>query len=91
GILVATRTHGDISKASGAVDLSIYGIISGLVQNAYHVTVHMEGFHRRRLVMQSVDIHPPNLWIMLAAAAVLCVGGIAAARVRIRAVEVVRG
>jgi hypothetical protein len=40
---------------------------------------------------QDLVVHPPSLWILLAVAAGLIILGIMAARMRIRAVEVVQG
>jgi hypothetical protein len=42
-------------------------------------------------VPEMVTVYPPSLWIMGGACAAVCVIGLAAARARIRAVEVVRG
>jgi len=84
------RYRGDMSQGILMQKMSIGGVISGLNQNIFGVTEHMAGFGRRNGFKQ-FDVPPPNLWIMIGLAVGLCVIGTVAARMRIRAVEVVTG
>ena len=83
--------HGNIQRGVLVRNLSLAGVISKLAQHAFHVTVHADTFNLRTHRMVIVDQHAPSLAILAAIAAVLVLLGIAAARTRIRAVEVVRG
>ncbi len=66
---------------------SIGGVISGVVWNIYGVVVRVPMRHRGPLDM--VDLHAPQLWVMLSAYLVLLVLGVLAAFWRVRAVEVI--
>jgi len=66
---------------------SVGGVISGLVWNVYGVTVRAP--IRPGLPGASASMSPPELWIMLTAYAAIFFIGLAAAYVRVRAVEVV--
>ncbi|MCC6731208.1 MAG: ABC transporter permease subunit [Chthonomonadales bacterium] len=70
---------------------SISGVINGLAWNVFAVTLRIPMFQRRRGMPEIVEMVPPNVWVMAAAVALIVVGGFVAARVRVRAVEVVRG
>ncbi len=72
-----------------AQHLSISGVIDGLVQNIYHIDLPQNYFIANSPFARITP--PPPLWIMLAAAGILVVVGVAAARVKIRAVEIIRG
>ncbi len=71
--------------------LHVQGAIEGVAQNILGVTQRMPTMGRRTGAMEMVSLAPPNVWVVLALAAGLCCLGIVAARLRIRAVEVVRG
>lgn len=71
--------------------LSIEGMIGGLQQNIYHVVVKFGGMSGRRGTMVNLEIHPPEFWIVGAAALGVCLVAMYVAWSRIRAVEVVRG
>lgn len=78
----------DIETAVLVQHASIGGVIKSMVWNIYHVTVRMPTPGRMFLPTQ---VPPPNLSIMLMAYLAIVLGGLAAARVRIRAVEVIKG
>lgn len=82
--------RGDMSEGILLRHMSIGGVISGLTQLIYGVTILTRGFHRSR-GMEVVALDPPVAWITLAVAAGLVVGGLVAARAKIQAVEVIRG
>jgi len=84
-------TNGRLNRGQTIQRLSIGGTIGALQQNALGVTVHVTQVHRRRGSVQRLSIKPPDLAVFLPLAAGLCMLGVAAARVRIRAVEVVQG
>jgi len=84
------RFRGDFSQGLLLRHLSIGGIIDGMNQNIFGITQHITAWQRHRGVQQ-LTLAPPSFWAMLAIAAGLCVIGIVAARLRIRAVEVVAG
>lgn len=69
--------------------LSISGVLGGLGRSIYRVTSLLPfGRHHRG----GVDPHSlPPLWVMLVTVVVLVVLGLVAARLKVRAVEVVRG
>lgn len=71
--------------------LSLGGIIVGLAQNIYGVTLRNTFFRRSEMDIKTISSPPPSWEVLLAVAGVLVVAGILAARARIRAVEVVRG
>lgn len=85
------RYHGNIAKGIDARHASLSGIIDGLAQHVYGVTLHTTHFNRHEGVMESVDLPSPTFWLMLVAAVGMVVVGVIAARMRIRAVEVVSG
>jgi ABC-2 type transport system permease protein len=69
--------------------LAIEGTIDGIAQNILRVT-DVEGL--RGFAINPMQVGPPpNLWPILAMGAALVVLGIGAARMKIRAVEVIRG
>jgi ABC-2 type transport system permease protein len=84
------RYHGDLKAGILMRHLSLGGIMKGLTQNIYGVTLLMPSGHRRR-GLEIVYLAPPEFWVMLVVAAGLVVAGIAAARAKIRAVEVISG
>lgn len=86
----AIRYHGQMQDGIDIRHFSIGGVIQGLAQNVFGVTVHMARFSRRQ-GMANLTLEPPSLRLMLALAVALVVVGVVAARMRIRAVEVVRG
>lgn len=71
--------------------LSVGGIITGIAQNVYGITLNLSRFFHRRGSIAEITVPPPNVLIMLAIGVGICVLAIAAARWKIRAVEVVRG
>jgi ABC-2 type transport system permease protein len=68
--------------------LSLRGLIIGISQNILHVTVSDARFGRGMPVNL---VEMPRLWPLLTVAIVLVIGALAAAWIKIRAVEVVRG
>jgi ABC-2 type transport system permease protein len=84
------RYRGDFTEGVLLRHLSISGVIDGLTQNIFGVTLHMGAF-RRHAGMQQLTLHPPSFWAVLAIGLGLCAVGVIAARMRIRAVEVVSG
>ncbi|HLV80438.1 MAG TPA: ABC transporter permease subunit [Chthonomonadaceae bacterium] len=71
--------------------LSIGGVITGLAQNVYHLTLQSMRFNRRAMQPVHLELAPPAFWVMLGLGLAMVVVGLAATRMRIRAVEVVRG
>ena len=67
---------------------SIGGIVSGLSQAIYGVTIHMTAGNRNK-GFRLVDIPPPNPGIIWLCAIAMIVIGVGAARLKIRAVEVI--
>jgi ABC-2 type transport system permease protein len=90
-ILWGIRYHGDIEKGVLLRHLSVSGVIEGLGQNIYGVTMHTVGILRRHHEMRQMTIPMPALGAMLGVAAALILLGVLATRLKIRAVEVVRG
>jgi ABC-2 type transport system permease protein len=90
GLIGMIRHRGDMSKAVLEMHLSINGVIQGLAQNIFQVNVTPQG-GPRRMGTTPIELAPPELWVMLLVGAVMVVIGVMAARMRIRAVEVVRG
>ena len=82
-------TEGTMSEGILERHLSVTGVISGLAQNVFGV--YLKNLDLRREGPQMITLPAPPLGAMLALAFVLCFAGILAARMRIRAVEVVRG
>ncbi len=76
---------------------SISGVIDGLVQQVYHIpALDIPWFSQGEATGNRggdgrIATEAPKLWFALTLATALCVAGIAAARSRIRAVEVVKG
>ncbi|MGV3722269.1 MAG: ABC transporter permease [Actinomycetota bacterium] len=90
GVIWAIRYRGDLSEGILVRHLSINGIIDGLAQNLYGVTLLTVAGHRRR-GLETIALDPPLLWAMLLIGAVVVALGIGAARAKINAVEVIRG
>lgn len=84
------RYRGDLSQGDILRHMSIGGIIEGITQNILGVTLHITAW-KRHVGMQPMSLPPPTFWIMLGIGLALCAVGIIAARLRIRAVEVVSG
>ena len=75
---------------------SISGVIDGLVQQVYHIPSldipwFSGGGGNREGGDGRIVTAAPALWFLLTLGGVLCAAGVAAARARIRAVEVVKG
>jgi ABC-2 type transport system permease protein len=68
---------------------SIGGILSGLTQGIYNVTIHSIRISRRTHSIVQTNIAPPAAVIMWSVAIGLIVAGVIAARAKIRAVEVI--
>jgi ABC-2 type transport system permease protein len=88
-ILWGVRFRGDLAKGNIERHLSVSGVIEGLAQNLLNVTISPPG--PRRMEGNLSNLAPPELWAMLLLGGALVVIGVMAARMRIRAVEVVRG
>ena len=96
-------TRGNMAEGVLTRSLSVPGVITGLSQNAYGVSLNQTQIRRRRgrrdagqdnmqvTGMNQVSIPPPEPATLLVVAFVTMAAGVAAARYRIRAVEVVRG
>ncbi|HEY3266925.1 MAG TPA: ABC transporter permease subunit [Armatimonadota bacterium] len=87
--MVANRM--DPSKDILLQHLCISGAISGLAQNIFGVTIVRSMFHRHAMQLSQSVIPAPNAWALGAITLGACAVAVAAARWRIRAVEVVRG
>lgn len=83
------KKHPDLSNQ--IQHASISGAIEGLAQNIYNVTLEIVRVQRRNPDFTPVKIEPPSLWLALGLTVGLVVIGVAAARAKIKAVEVVRG
>jgi ABC-2 type transport system permease protein len=85
--------HYDHNPAKGLLlqHGSVDGVISGLAQRVYGIAVQVSPMFRRRAMMGDPIIPPPNVLALGGIALGACLLAIAAARWRIRAVEVVRG
>ncbi len=68
---------------------SIGGVMSGLTQGIYGVTIHSVRMHKRSQSITSLDIIPPPAGVMWGIALGFIILGIIAARAKIRAVEVI--
>jgi ABC-2 type transport system permease protein len=90
-ILWGIRYHGAIEKGVLLRHLSVSGVIEGLGQNFYGVTVRTVGMLRRHHEIRQMTIPMPSFGAMLGIAAALILLGLLATRLKIRAVEVVRG
>jgi ABC-2 type transport system permease protein len=84
------RYRGDQSEGILVRHLSVQGLIEGLAQNIYALTLLVPTGHRRR-GFEIVAQDPPLLGVMLLLGGAAVLLGIAAARARINAVEVIRG
>ncbi len=89
-ILWALQTREDLTKGILIRHLSLSGIINGLNQNLYRLTLHWPNVHRRR-GFNVAELTPPNAAVLFSIFLVIVIGGIVTARARINAVEVVRG
>ncbi|NMC83581.1 MAG: ABC transporter permease subunit [Armatimonadetes bacterium] len=91
-VSVAAIIRFGMNPAKGTLmrHLTVEGVMQGLAQNVYGVTMRLPKFSKA-FEMKELTLSPPNPWILLAVFVALCLIGIAAARARIRAVEVVRG
>lgn len=87
----AIRYRGNIAEGIDARHASLSGVIDGLAQHVYGVTLHITHLNRREGIMESVALPPPTFWPMWVAVLGMVVLGVIAARMRIRAVEVVSG
>jgi ABC-2 type transport system permease protein len=80
------REHSQLGRV--IEHLSISGVIEGLGQSLYRVSGKvLEGHHGRAINPHSL----PPLWVMFAAVTAMVILGLVAARLKVRAVEVVRG
>lgn len=70
--------------------LTVSGVITGLAQNVYDVSLKMPAVVRRRS-LETITLNPPNASILLAVGVLACVLALLAAYWRVRAVEVVKG
>lgn len=84
------RYRGDQGEGILVRHLSVNGIIDGLAQNLYGLTLLVPTGHRRR-GFEIIAQDPPILWVMLLIGGIVVALGIAAARAKINAVEVIRG
>lgn len=80
---------GDLAAGALVQNASISGVMKSVAWNIYDVTIRAPGGSGR--MFANTQVPPPELWVMLTAYFALVVGGVVAARVRIRAVEVVSG
>jgi hypothetical protein len=83
-------TRGKIDEGIVAQHSSVEGVIRGIEQWVFGVTRHETQFGRK-FGVREFSVPPPEPAVMFAFATVLIVAGVMAARLRIRAVEVVRG
>jgi ABC-2 type transport system permease protein len=81
--------HGDPTRGVLVRSLSLGGVIQGLAQNIYHVTINRVIF--RDGGPQRIEIPPPSFWVVFWVALALIAIGAIAARQKVRAVEVIRG
>lgn len=80
---------GDLTAGTLVQNASLSGVIKSVAWNIFDVSVRVPG--RPGRMFTPVEIPPPELWIMLTAYLAIVIGGIVAARIRIRAVEVIAG
>ena len=85
------RYMGNLKEGILLRHLSISGAIQGLAQNIFGVTQHMMAGNMRRGGLEEVFVRPPELLPVLMLTVGLIAIGLLAARMRIRAVEVVKG
>ena len=81
-------SHGKMAHHLLMQHASIGGIMSGLSQGIYGVTIHMMAGNRNK-GFRMVDIPPPNQGIIWLCVIGMIVIGVGAARLKIRAVEVI--
>lgn len=82
--------HGHLGQGDLVRHLHVHGIIEGVVQNIFGVTIHtITG--NRRMGIEYVTLPPPSLEIVGGLCLFLMVAAIIAARYRVQAVEVLRG
>ncbi|MCX6381643.1 MAG: hypothetical protein NT023_19570 [Armatimonadetes bacterium] len=81
GMVFGIVYRGDLERGQEVLKLSLSGMMDGIQQIIYHVTI--------KNPMATLAIPSPSLIVPLAIG--LCVAGIAAARAKINAVEVVKG
>lgn len=91
GILWLVLYNHNPAKGIVLQHCSVDGVISGLAQRIYGITIHMGAMFRHRPNLGDLNIGPPNVLALGGIALGACLVAIAAARWRIRAVEVVRG
>jgi ABC-2 type transport system permease protein len=89
-ILWSMQSREDLTKGILLRHLSLTGIVNGISQNIYGLTIHWPNVSRQR-GFNLADLAPPDIKVLLPIFLLLVAGGIAAARARINAVEVVRG
>jgi ABC-2 type transport system permease protein len=95
-IVAIIRYEHDFSSEAAVLirSLSLNGIIQGLVRNLYHVAdrrIEQTFSPMGGPSMTQVEVPLPNVLVLLGVAVALCVLGVLAARMRVRAVEVVKG
>jgi len=88
-IIAAIRHHGPQIVTHTEQYYSVGGAIHGLTQDIYGVTQHITMMHRWSGEAFSFTDSPPSWHLLLAIAAGLVAAGLLAARLKIRAVEVV--
>lgn len=71
--------------------LSLGGVIRGLMWNIYNVPQTVPQYVPEEMSIRQITLHAPDFWPLLALAGVFVVLGLGAARMKIQAVEVVRG
>ncbi len=86
-LFAANSNNPQISNT--AAHVSLPGILRGLAMHAYNATPTFFGIPMRG--PRGVAMEKPDLWPVLLIGVGLCILGVLLARVRIRAVEVVRG
>jgi ABC-2 type transport system permease protein len=84
-------TNGHMERGVLIRHMNIDGVIKGLGQNAYGVDMKVPTWNSVKNMPEALSIAPPSLKGILLLGVVLCAVGILAARLRIRAVEVVKG
>lgn len=86
----ALKYQGQLGEGVFERNLSVQGLINSLQQNALGIILRPWDQSRRRgLIIH--EIEPPNWIFIVAIALILCFAFLLAARIRIKAVEVVRG
>ncbi len=91
GATWAIRHRGNLGEGVLERHLSVEGVINGLAQNLYGVVQKLPTYNQRTNTMERLSIDPPSMMVMLLMAAAFVVVGVGAARMRIRAVEIVKG